>query len=58
MTIEVRQMIVKTSVVHRSRQESNLVHSNQNPTPSPDMRYLLEQCRRMLSEMLQEKRER
>lgn len=55
--IEIRQMIVKTSVVHRPAAETALARDERRLTEA-DARQLLEQCRRLVAEMLQERRER
>jgi len=57
MTIEVRQMTVKTHVVPSSQGESSGA-STPPGAPAVDMQQLLEACRRMLAEMLRERRER
>ncbi|MBS1189264.1 MAG: hypothetical protein H6R10_1056 [Rhodocyclaceae bacterium] len=58
MAIEIRQMIVKTTVVHHTPEDGERHRSDRERAPSRDFREVLEQCRRMVSEMLQERRER
>lgn len=57
MTIEVRQMTVKTHIVPSGQGESS-GPSTPRSAPVVDMQQLLEACRRMVAEMLRERRER
>lgn len=57
MSIEVRQMTVKTRIVHASPGEAPGASTPQS-APAVDMQQLLEACRRMVAEMLRERRER
>lgn len=58
MSLEVRQMIVKTSIVQRSPLEDRSAAPQHRPLSATEMRKVLEACRRMVSEMLRERRER
>lgn len=58
MSLEVRQMIVKTSVVSRSAKNEAADRPQSRQLAPSEMRKVLEACRRMVAEMLQERRER
>lgn len=58
MSIEVRQMIVKTSVVSRPALDEPAERQPLQQLPPDEMRKVLDACRRMVAEMLRERRER
>jgi len=58
MSLEVRQMIVKTSIVQRATPDNRAEPAHGRPLSTIEMRMVLEACRRMVSEMLRERRER
>lgn len=58
MGLEVRQMIVKSSVVHRTTLNERPEQMAEQTLSTADMRKVLEACRRMLLEMQHERRER
>lgn len=57
MPLEVRQMIVKTNIVHQPAPDQSTTQQAR-PLAAPEMREVLEACRRLVTEMLQERRER
>lgn len=57
MALEVRQMIVKTNIVHQPAPDQSTTQQARS-LAAPEMREVLEACRRLVTEMLQERRER
>lgn len=53
MAIEIRQMVVKTKIIHQQA-----APQNDKTAEVVDSRKLLEQCRRMMQELMRERRER
>jgi hypothetical protein len=58
MGLEVRQMIVKTSVVHRTTLNERPEQAPGQTLGTAEMRKVLAACRRVVLEMLRERRER
>lgn len=58
MGLEVRQMIVKSSVVHRTTLNERAEQTPGQTLGATEMRKVLEACRRMVLEMQRERRER
>jgi hypothetical protein len=58
MSLEVKQMIVKTSIVHRSASSARDEPSYRREPVASEMGKILDACRRMVIEMLMERRER
>ncbi len=54
MSIEVRQMVVKSNVLQRSEADGN----DRVQNPEENKKVILEECRKLILETLQEMRER
>lgn len=56
MAIEIRQMVVKSNVIQRSNDDEESTHRDVLSESSKEE--ILAACRRMITEMLKEKKER
>lgn len=58
MSIEIKQMVVKTQVVHSAGPENRSMPEEAKQAAEQELGRLLDECRRLLAELRREKRER